>query len=40
MSLVRLNAEEAVARYLSIFANGRIVTTSRYGESDPAPRAG
>jgi predicted 3-demethylubiquinone-9 3-methyltransferase (glyoxalase superfamily) len=30
-------AEEAVAHYLSIFKNGRIVTTSRYGEAGPGP---
>jgi predicted 3-demethylubiquinone-9 3-methyltransferase (glyoxalase superfamily) len=30
------NAEEAVAHYLSIFPNSRIVSTTRYGESNPA----
>lgn len=29
------NAEEAVAHYLSIFKNGRIVSTTRYGEAGP-----
>jgi predicted 3-demethylubiquinone-9 3-methyltransferase (glyoxalase superfamily) len=32
-------AEEAVAHYLSIFKNGRIVSTTRYGEVGPG-RAG
>jgi len=31
-------AEEAVAHYLSIFANGRVVATSRYGEGGPGPK--
>jgi predicted 3-demethylubiquinone-9 3-methyltransferase (glyoxalase superfamily) len=31
------NAEEAVAHYLSIFKNGRIVSTTRYGEAGPGP---
>ena len=31
-------AEEAIAHYLSIFKNGRIVTTSRYGEAGPGPK--
>jgi predicted 3-demethylubiquinone-9 3-methyltransferase (glyoxalase superfamily) len=30
------NAEEAVAHYLSIFPNSRIVSTARYGEFMPA----
>jgi predicted 3-demethylubiquinone-9 3-methyltransferase (glyoxalase superfamily) len=30
-------AEEAVAHYLSIFKNGRIVSTARYGEAGPGP---
>ena len=30
-------AEEAVAHYLSIFKNGRIVSTTRYGEAGPGP---
>ncbi|HEY1781597.1 MAG TPA: VOC family protein [Roseiarcus sp.] len=29
------NAEEAVAHYLSIFSNSRIVSTARYGEFAP-----
>ena len=29
------NAEEAVAHYLSIFPNSRIVSTTRYGDSPP-----
>ncbi len=29
------NAEEAVAHYLSIFPNGRIVSTTYYGEAAP-----
>ena len=32
------NAEEAVAHYLSIFKNGRIVSTALYGETGPGPR--
>ena len=31
-------AEEAVAHYLSIFAGGRVVSTSRYGEGGPGPK--
>jgi len=31
------NAEEAVAHYLSIFRNARIITTMRYGEAGPGP---
>jgi predicted 3-demethylubiquinone-9 3-methyltransferase (glyoxalase superfamily) len=31
-------AEEAVAHYLSIFASGRVVATSRYGEAGPGPK--
>jgi predicted 3-demethylubiquinone-9 3-methyltransferase (glyoxalase superfamily) len=31
-------AEEAVAHYLSIFANGSVVATSRYGEGGPGPK--
>ena len=31
-------AEEAVDHYLSIFKNGRIVTTSHYGEGGPGPK--
>jgi predicted 3-demethylubiquinone-9 3-methyltransferase (glyoxalase superfamily) len=31
------NAEEAVAHYLSVFKNGRIVSTTRYGEAGPGP---
>jgi len=30
-------AEEAVAHYLSIFKNGRIVSTTRYGAAGPGP---
>ncbi len=30
-------AEEAVAHYLSIFENGRIVSTTRYGAAGPGP---
>jgi predicted 3-demethylubiquinone-9 3-methyltransferase (glyoxalase superfamily) len=33
------NAEEAVAHYLSIFPNSRILSTARYGEFAPARRA-
>jgi len=29
------NAEEAVAHYLSIFPNSRILSTARYGEANP-----
>ena len=29
------NAEEAVAHYLSIFKNSRIISTTRYGEAGP-----
>ena len=29
------NAEEAVAHYLSIFPNSRILSTARYGEAAP-----
>jgi predicted 3-demethylubiquinone-9 3-methyltransferase (glyoxalase superfamily) len=32
------NAEEAVAHYLSIFPNSRILSTARYGESAPGPK--
>jgi predicted 3-demethylubiquinone-9 3-methyltransferase (glyoxalase superfamily) len=32
------NAEEAVAYYLSIFKNGRILSTARYGEAGPGPK--
>ncbi len=32
------NAEEAVAHYLSIFDNGRIHSTSRYGDAGPGPK--
>ena len=32
------NAEEAVAHYLSIFENGRIHSTSRYGDAGPGPK--
>jgi predicted 3-demethylubiquinone-9 3-methyltransferase (glyoxalase superfamily) len=31
-------AEEAVAHYLSIFANGRVLSTSRYGDAGPGPK--
>ena len=31
------NGEEAVAHYLSIFKNSRIVSTTRYGEAGPGP---
>jgi predicted 3-demethylubiquinone-9 3-methyltransferase (glyoxalase superfamily) len=31
-------AEEAVAHYLSIFENGRILSTSRYGDVGPGPK--
>jgi predicted 3-demethylubiquinone-9 3-methyltransferase (glyoxalase superfamily) len=31
-------AEEAVGHYLSIFASGRVVATSRYGEAGPGPK--
>ena len=30
-------AEEAAAHYLSIFKNGRIVSTTRYGAAGPGP---
>jgi predicted 3-demethylubiquinone-9 3-methyltransferase (glyoxalase superfamily) len=32
------NAEDAVAHYLSIFANGRVLSTSRYGDAGPGPK--
>lgn len=32
------NAEEAVAHYLSIFSNSRIVSLSRYGDGGPGPK--
>jgi predicted 3-demethylubiquinone-9 3-methyltransferase (glyoxalase superfamily) len=32
-----MNAEEAVAHYLSIFKSGRIMTTARYGGAGPGP---
>ena len=32
------NAEEAVAHYLSIFPNGRVVSLSRYGDAGPGPK--
>jgi predicted 3-demethylubiquinone-9 3-methyltransferase (glyoxalase superfamily) len=31
------NAEEAVAHYLAIFRQSRIVSTTRYGEAGPGP---
>lgn len=31
-------AEEAVAHYLAIFANARIVSTTRYGDAGPGPK--
>jgi predicted 3-demethylubiquinone-9 3-methyltransferase (glyoxalase superfamily) len=31
-------AEEAVAHYLSIFPNSRVVSTTRYGEAGPGPK--
>jgi len=31
-------AEEAVAHYLSVFASGRVVGTTRYGEVGPGPK--
>src|SRR5271157_5972020 len=31
-------AEEAVAHYLSIFSESRIVSTARYGEAGPGPK--
>ena len=31
-------AEEAVAHYLSIFRNGRVLSTTRYGESGTGPK--
>ena len=30
-------AEEAVGHYLSIFRNGRILSTTRYGDAGPGP---
>jgi predicted 3-demethylubiquinone-9 3-methyltransferase (glyoxalase superfamily) len=32
------NAEEAVAHYLSIFRQSRIVSTARYGDAGPGPK--
>ncbi len=32
------NAEEAVAHYLSIFKNSRIVSKTRYGKTGPGPK--
>ena len=32
------NAEEAVGFYTSVFKDSRIVTRSRYGDSDPGPK--
>ena len=31
-------AEEAVAHYLSIFKNGRVLNTTLYGEAGPGPK--
>jgi predicted 3-demethylubiquinone-9 3-methyltransferase (glyoxalase superfamily) len=31
-------AEEAVAHYLSIFKNSKIVSTTRYGDAGPGPK--
>jgi len=31
-------AEEAVAHYLSIFRNGRVLSTTRYSEAGPGPK--
>jgi predicted 3-demethylubiquinone-9 3-methyltransferase (glyoxalase superfamily) len=33
-----MKAKEAVAHYLSIFANSRVVSTSRYGDAGPGPK--
>jgi len=33
-----MKAEEAVAFYLSTFRDGRVVSTSRYGDSGPGPK--
>ena len=30
-------AEEAVEHYLSVFTNGRVLSTTRYGEAGPGP---
>jgi len=32
------NAEEAATFYVSIFANSKIVSTTRYGDSGPGPK--
>jgi predicted 3-demethylubiquinone-9 3-methyltransferase (glyoxalase superfamily) len=32
------NAEEAVGRYVSIFANAKVLSTSRYGDAGPGPK--
>ena len=32
------NAEEAVAHYLAIFKDGRVVSTTRYGDAGPGPK--
>jgi len=32
------NAEEAVGHYLAVFAGGKVLSTSRYGESGPGPK--
>jgi len=33
-----MKAEEAVAHYLSIFEDGRVISTSRYGDAGPGPK--
>ena len=33
-----MKAEEAVAFYLATFRDGRVVSTSRYGDSGPGPK--
>ena len=32
------NAEEAVGHYLAVFAGGKVLSTSRYGDSGPGPK--
>jgi predicted 3-demethylubiquinone-9 3-methyltransferase (glyoxalase superfamily) len=34
------NAEEAIAHYMAIFPNSKIVSSSRYGDAGPGPKGG
>jgi predicted 3-demethylubiquinone-9 3-methyltransferase (glyoxalase superfamily) len=34
------NAEDAIAHYMAIFPNSKIVSSSRYGDAGPGPKGG